>query len=74
MHGYRVEEALNLVDKFIDDAILCGYNEVKIIHGHGHGNLKIALADFLKQHKQVKEFKQANPLRGGEGTMIVTLV
>jgi DNA mismatch repair protein MutS2 len=74
LHGYRVEEALNIVDKYLDDAILSGHNEVKIIHGFGQGKLREALIEFLKTHKQVKEFRPANVLRGGEGTMIVTLI
>ena len=74
LHGYRVEEALSIVDKFLDDAILSGHTEVKIIHGYGQGKLKEALVEFLKTHKQVKEFRQADLLRGGDSTMIVTLI
>jgi len=74
LHGYRVEDALNIVDKYLDDAILSGHNEVKIIHGFGQGKLRDALIEFLKTHRQVKEFRPADVLRGGEGTMIVTLI
>ena len=60
--GLRVDEALPLVDRLIDQAVLHGTEKVDIIHGVGTGRLKRALWDHLKHHTLVKELKaDANP-------------
>jgi len=53
--GLRVDEALPLVDRLIDQAVLHGQEKVDIIHGVGTGRLKRALWDHLKHHGLVKE-------------------
>jgi len=74
IRGMRVEEALDVVDKFLDDSALAGSKEVRIIHGVGSGALRDSLGVFLKQHPHVLEAKvgyagqQANP-----GVTIVTM-
>jgi DNA mismatch repair protein MutS2 len=52
--GLRVEEALPLVDRLLDQAILQGAERVDIIHGTGTGRLKKAVRDHLKHHTMVK--------------------
>jgi DNA mismatch repair protein MutS2 len=52
--GLRVEEALPLVDRLLDQAILQGAERVDIIHGTGTGRLKRAVRDHLKHHTMVK--------------------
>jgi DNA mismatch repair protein MutS2 len=52
--GLRVEEALPLVDRLLDQAILQGAERVDIIHGTGTGRLKQAVRDHLKHHTMVK--------------------
>ncbi len=60
--GLRVDEALPLVDRLLDQAVLHGTERVDIIHGVGTGRLKRALWDHLKQHTQVKALQaDANP-------------
>jgi DNA mismatch repair protein MutS2 len=60
--GLRVDEALPLVDRLIDQAVLHGTEKVDIIHGVGTGRLKRALWDHLKHHTLVKDVKpDANP-------------
>jgi DNA mismatch repair protein MutS2 len=60
--GLRVDEALPLVDRLIDQAVLHGQEKVDIIHGVGTGRLKRALWDHLKHHGLVKELHaDANP-------------
>ncbi|MGB8990428.1 MAG: endonuclease MutS2 [Desulfobaccales bacterium] len=53
--GLRVDEALPLVDRLIDQAVLHGQEKVDIIHGVGTGRLKRAVWDHLKHHTLVKE-------------------
>ena len=60
--GLRVDEALPLVDRLIDQAVLHGQEKVDIIHGVGTGRLKRAVWDHLKHHTLVKELHaDANP-------------
>ncbi len=60
--GLRVDEALPLVDRLIDQAVLHGQEKVDIIHGVGTGRLKRAVWDHLKNHGLVKELHaDANP-------------
>jgi DNA mismatch repair protein MutS2 len=60
--GLRVEEALPLVDRLLDQAILQGAERVDIIHGTGTGRLKKAVRDHLKHHTMVKAvYGDANP-------------
>jgi DNA mismatch repair protein MutS2 len=53
--GLRVDEALPLVDRLIDQAVLHGTERVDIIHGVGTGRLKRAVWDHLKHHTLVKD-------------------
>ncbi len=54
--GKRVEESLDLLDKFLDRAYVSNLEEVRIIHGYGTGTLKKAVSEFLSGHPQVKNF------------------
>ena len=57
-----MDEALPLVDRLIDQAVLHGQEKVDIIHGVGTGRLKRAVWDHLKHHGLVKELHaDANP-------------
>lgn len=54
LRGFRVDEALVAVDKFLDEAILSGLKQVYIIHGKGTGALRQAIHEFLDKNLQVK--------------------
>jgi DNA mismatch repair protein MutS2 len=71
--GLTADEALARVDKFLDQAFFAGIETVRIIHGHGKGILKKALAEFLKDHHQVERFGPAPSEKGGSGSTIVEL-
>lgn len=71
--GQRVEEALPLVDKFLDDATLSGLGTVRVIHGHGTGALRRAVADLLDGHPHVAGFRPAAQQEGGTGVTVVQL-
>ena len=66
-----VEDALPLVDKAIDEALLGGLRELEVIHGAGTGRLRKAVRDHLKEHAFVKNFGPAGPGRGGDGMTVV---
>ncbi len=63
--GLTVEEALPVVDKFIDDAILSGLETGDIIHGLGTGRLREAIGEHLKRHRNVKRFGPKDIIRSG---------
>jgi DNA mismatch repair protein MutS2 len=71
LRGLRLEAALQAVDKFLDEALLAGWKEVRIIHGKGTGALRQGIGNFLKQHPQTKKFRYA---AFGEGDIGVTVV
>lgn len=71
--GRTVEEALTLVDKYLDDVYLEGLSPVRIVHGVGSGRLKRAIADLLARHPHVEAFKSAPSDEGGAGVTIVIL-
>ena len=54
LRGFRVDEALAAVDKFLDEAILSGLEQVYIIHGKGTGALRKAIHDYLDKNLRVK--------------------
>jgi DNA mismatch repair protein MutS2 len=61
--GCSVEEALSQADKFLDDALLSEYRQVRLIHGHGTGRLKSALREWLSAHPHVARL--GSDSRGG---------
>ena len=71
--GKTTDEAVDLTDKFLDHAFLNGLSEVRIIHGHGTGALRKAIAELLADHPHVARFVVAPQAKGGTGAMVVEL-
>jgi len=71
--GRTVEEALGLLDKFLDDAVLAGHREVRVVHGHGTGRLRIAVQEFLSTHPLVSSHRPADSKAGGSGATVALL-
>ncbi len=71
--GCTVDEAVDRVSKFLDDTMVTDQQEIRIIHGHGTGQLRKGLATFLKDHPLVSKFYPAPPNQGGGGATIVEL-
>jgi DNA mismatch repair protein MutS2 len=72
--GKTTDEAVGIVDRFLDEAFLNGQNEVRIIHGHGTGALRKAVTQFLSDHPHVARFSAAPPDQGGNGATVVELL
>ena len=53
LHGYRVDEALSIIDTLLDDAALEGMSSLKIVHGKGTGALRRAIREYLAVHPLV---------------------
>jgi DNA mismatch repair protein MutS2 len=73
LRGMRVEEAVEKADKFLDESVLAGRREVRIIHGVGTGALKKALAEFFAGQPHVESAREAEREKGGAGATAVTL-
>lgn len=73
LRGFRANEAIREVDKFISEAILSNVDTVTIIHGKGTGALKSSLHEFFKTHPQVESFREGTLEEGGAGVTIVKL-
>lgn len=73
LRGERVEQALVLVDKFIDDCIVSSISPIMIIHGHGTGAIKQAVRQYLKSCKYSKSFRPGEMHEGGDGVTVVDL-
>jgi DNA mismatch repair protein MutS2 len=71
--GQRAEEARDLVDKFLDSATMASVDRVRIVHGHGMGVLKKAIAELLATNPHVEKFYPASPSEGGTGATVVEL-
>jgi len=69
--GRRVEDALPIVEKALDSALLGGLSSLRIIHGKGTGRLRKAVWDYLTEHSLVRSFRSGEPREGGEGVTVV---
>lgn len=72
--GLTIEDALPILDKFLDQALLKGVERIQVIHGFGTGRLRAAIAKYLSEHANVKQFGPGNPAEGGAGVTVVELV
>ncbi|MBD5402548.1 endonuclease MutS2 [bacterium] len=73
LRGYRVEEALDAVENYLDQASLANLTPVYIVHGHGTGALKQAVRDFLKTSPYVAKFRVGEDSEGGDGVSVVDI-
>src|SRR5262249_47281551 len=71
--GCTVPEALDRADKFLDQALLAELRQVRVIHGHGTGQLRRALTEFLQDHPLVSRTMPAPADQGGGGVTLVEL-
>ncbi len=71
--GQRADEAVDAVDKFLDAASVGGLGQLRIVHGHGTGALRRAIAELLKDHPHVARFAAAPQDQGGSGATVVEL-
>ena len=73
LRGKRVEEALGEVDAFIDQAILVGFNQLRIVHGKGHGVLRDVIQNHLRGNHYIEQIGDEHIERGGSGVTVITL-
>ena len=73
LRGLNVEEALERVDKYIDDAVIAGLHEVTIIHGKGTGTLRKAIHRHFRGHTHVESYRLGVYGEGEDGVTVVEL-
>jgi len=73
IRGARAEEALAVLDRYLNDAAVAGIDRLRIVHGKGTGALRTAVRDMLSSHPLVREFANAGQSEGGDGATIVIL-
>lgn len=71
IRGMMVDEAEEVVGKYLDNAILAGLNQVLVIHGKGTGALRKGIRSYLKGHRCVQEIGIGDVHEGGDGVTIV---
>jgi DNA mismatch repair protein MutS2 len=73
LRGARVDEALDSLERYLDDAALAGLDKVTVIHGHGTGALRDAVRDRAAGHPLVKATRAGERGEGGDGATIIQL-
>jgi DNA mismatch repair protein MutS2 len=73
LRGWRVEDALEEVDRYLNNAALAGMPFVRLLHGKGTGALRHAIRTELAHHPLVRSLASAPQNEGGEGVTVVTL-
>ncbi|OLD48311.1 MAG: hypothetical protein AUI83_13430 [Armatimonadetes bacterium 13_1_40CM_3_65_7] len=73
LRGMTVDEAIPILDKYLDEAFVAGLRRVTIVHGKGTGALRKAVHDFLKNHPHVKSYRLGEKGEGETGATIVEL-
>lgn len=73
LRGYRVEEALDCLELFLDKASLVNLTPVYVIHGHGTGALRNSIQDYLSTSPYVAKYRLGEPSEGGNGISVIDI-
>ncbi|MCD4785027.1 MAG: endonuclease MutS2 [Candidatus Eremiobacteraeota bacterium] len=73
IRGTRVEEAINIISKYIDDAHLANLSSIQIVHGKGTGALRNSIREYLSTYKNIENFRDGERHEGGWGVTVVNL-
>jgi len=69
--GQNVDDAIYVIDKYLDNCVISGISPIRVVHGKGTGKLREGVHQYLKKHPHVKSFRLGT---FGEGEMGVTVV
>ena len=73
IRGVRAEEAIPILEDYIDEAVLLSIHQVKILHGKGNGILRNIVRQYLAKRKEVISFRDEDLQFGGYGITVVDL-
>lgn len=71
--GRRVDEAIEMLDSYLDRALLTAEGDVRIVHGHGTGRLRRAVREHLRRHPAAATQRPGRQNEGGDGATVVSL-
>ena len=71
--GSTVDQAIDRLARFLDETLVTDVQQIRIVHGHGTGQLRRGIAAYLKDHPLVAKFYAAPREQGGDGATIVEL-
>ena len=73
VRGHRADEAIALLDRFLDESLMAGRDVAFIVHGHGTGALRTAIRSHLATpagQRVVEKFRPGEPTEGGDGITV----
>jgi DNA mismatch repair protein MutS2 len=73
LRGMRADEAIELLDRAVDRAVLSNIRRLRVIHGKGTGALRQAVSDFCKSHPSIAGSRLADQNEGGTGATVIEL-
>ncbi|MBR1785927.1 MAG: endonuclease MutS2 [Paludibacteraceae bacterium] len=73
VRGLRAKEAMEMITNYLDDAIMIGVSQVRILHGTGTGALRQMLRQMLENNTHIKAYYDAHPDSGGAGITIIDI-
>jgi DNA mismatch repair protein MutS2 len=73
VRGQTIDEAMPVIERFLDQAARSGHARALVIHGRGTGTLRRAVQELLGRHPLVTSFETAEPREGGEGVTVAHL-
>jgi len=73
IRGQASDDALDMLDRYLDQAYSAGLPFVRIIHGKGTGVLRRAVQSALRKNSYVKSFEEGGPKEGGEGVTVAII-
>jgi DNA mismatch repair protein MutS2 len=73
LRGQASDDALDILERYLDQAYSAGLPYVRIIHGKGTGKLRQVVRDALRQNAHVSSFEEGGPKEGGEGVTVAKI-
>jgi DNA mismatch repair protein MutS2 len=73
IRGLKMEEAMSIIEAYLDEAVVAGIHRLEIIHGKGTGVLRKIVKQKAKEYPQIQEVYHPKPEEGGEGISILQL-
>lgn len=73
LRALRAEDAMDELERFIDDAVLAGLPSLRIVHGKGEGILRKLTQDYLRRHPHIASFRDGESGEGGHGVTIAVI-
>ncbi|MBO5440758.1 MAG: Smr/MutS family protein, partial [Clostridia bacterium] len=73
VRGKNIEDAWIDIDKYLDEALICGVNSVTIVHGKGTGALRRGLWEFFRKDYRIKKYRNGEYGEGDFGVTVIEL-